>query len=607
MYIPHKTRLMNIPARRIILATIDCLIYGMSFAFSVVIWSGVFQWPNDTAQFFYSITVISLLHLVVYSLGGLYSVLWSLASFGEAMQMVTLDCVSLVLAMVADQIFGWPFTKIQLLFTSALSTVLILSSRFIWRLLLGGRLKFRKYSSEKPLMIVGAGEAAVYLIEKYLSESKSSPGSMLLVDEDRNKQNLRVHGMPVLGGNSDIPELVIKYGVKEILIAIPSLKGKKYSELANLCIATKCRVRTLSSIDESMRDGSLRVRDIKIEDLLSRDEVVLDTAAIADYLKGTVVLVTGGGGSIGSEICRQVMKFNPKLLLIYDIYENTAYELQMELQQVYGRSVPVEVLIGNICDKDHLEQVISKYKPSVVFHAAAHKHVPLMETSPAEAVRNNILGTKNVLDVAAAHGVKRFVLLSTDKAVNPTSIMGATKRVCEMLIQSYAKTTDMRCMAVRFGNVLGSHGSVIPLFKSQITAGGPVTVTHPDIVRYFMTISEAARLVLQAGGMADSGAIYVLKMGEPVKIRELAEKMIRSAGEDIEIKYTGLRPGEKKFEELLTDNEKGRLIPTKHESISIAANGHSGVTINVVGGMNDKEALSWLRSLVEINYEEHVA
>ncbi|GHU77688.1 hypothetical protein AGMMS49992_26390 [Clostridia bacterium] len=265
-------------------------------------------------------------------------------------------------------------------------------------------------------------------------------GSMFLVDEDRGKQNLKVHGIPVLGGNKDIPDLVMKYNVKEILIAIPSLKGKRYADLANLCIATKCHVRMLSSIDESMKSSLLRVRDIKIEDLLSRDEVVLDTAAIAGYLKDAVVLVTGGG-SIGSEICRQVMRFDPKLLVIYDIYENTSYELQMELQQLYDSSVPVEVIIGNICNKDHLERIVTKYRPSVVFHAAAHKHVPLMETSPAEAVRNNIFGTKNVLDVAAAHDVKRFVLLSTDKAVNPTSIMGATKRVCEMLIQSYANIT----------------------------------------------------------------------------------------------------------------------------------------------------------------------
>ncbi|GHU74803.1 nucleoside-diphosphate sugar epimerase [Clostridia bacterium] len=499
--------------------------------------------PNNINELITSVLVITGLHLVTYMVGGIYSVLWSMAGVGEAMQMVFLDIASMILVFIADQILGWSFTKVQLLFTSTLSTVLILSSRFVWRLLLGGRLRFRKNTVDKPLMIVGAGDAAVYLLEKYLSEGKATTGSMFLVDEDRGKQNLKVHGIPVLGGNKDILDLVIKYNVKEILIAIPSLKGKRYADLANLCIATKCHVRMLSSIDESMKSSSLRVRDIKIEDLLSRDEVVLDTAAIADYLKDAVVLVTGGGGSIGSEICRQVIRFDPKLLVIYDIYENTVYELQMELQQLYGSSVPVEVIIGNICNKDHLEQIVTKYKPSVVFHAAAHKHVPLMETSPAEAVRNNIFGTKNVLDVAAVHGVKRFVLLSTDKAVNPTSIMGATKRVCEMLIQSYAKTTDMRCMAVRFGNVLGSHGSVIPLFRSQIEAGGPITVTHPEIVRYFMTIPEAARLVLQAGGMADNGALYVLKMGEPVKIRELAENLIHFYGGDIEIKYTGLRPG----------------------------------------------------------------
>ena len=315
-------------------------------------------------------------------------------------------------------------------------------------------------------------------------------------------------------------------------------------------------------------------RELNTSDFLSRAEVALDMEMIRGYLTDHVVLVTGGGGSIGSEICRQIMRFNPRLLLIFDIYENCAYELECELRQKYGGDCPIEVLIGSIRDKHRLDDIFEAYHPSVVFHAAAHKHVPLMEVSPGEAVKNNVFGTRNLLQSASEHGVERFVQLSTDKAVNPTNVMGATKRVTEMLIQSYARNTKMKCMAVRFGNVLGSHGSVIPLFEAQIRKGGPVTLTHPDITRYFMTIPEAAQLVLQAGGLANSGAIYVLDMGEPVKIMDLAKKLIRfygyEPGVDMDIKIVGLRPGEKLYEELLMDKESAGMIRTAHNKIFVA-------------------------------------
>ena len=295
---------------------------------------------------------------------------------------------------------------------------------------------------------------------------------------------------------------------------------------------------------------------------------------IRGYLAGKVVLVTGGGGSIGSEICRQIMRFGPAKLLVFDIYENCAYELECELRQKYGRDCPVEVLVGSIRDKRRLDEVFETWHPTVVFHAAAHKHVPLMEVSPGEAVKNNVFGTRNLLQSASEHGVERFVQLSTDKAVNPTNVMGATKRVTEMLLQSFARHTPMKCMAVRFGNVLGSHGSVIPLFEAQIRKGGPVTLTHPDITRYFMTIPEAAQLVLQAGGLAQSGAIYVLDMGEPVKIIDLARKLIRfygyEPGVDMEITVTGLRPGEKLYEELMMDRESAGVTRTAHDKIFVA-------------------------------------
>ena len=327
-------------------------------------------------------------------------------------------------------------------------------------------------------------------------------------------------------------------------------------------------------MDENGNVQGASLRELNTSDFLSRDEVHLDTEEIHKYLTDKVVLVTGGGGSIGSELCRQIIRYRPKQLLIFDIYENCAYELEMELRNKIGRDLPIVTLVGSIRDKHRLDEVMDIYHPQVVFHAAAHKHVPLMEISPAEAVKNNVLGTKNLLTSASTHGVERFVQLSTDKAVNPTNVMGCTKRICEMLIQTFAQNTTMKCMAVRFGNVLGSHGSVIPLFESQIREGGPVTITHPDITRYFMTIPEAAQLVLEAGALARSGSIYVLDMGQPVKIMELAEKMIRfygyEPGVNMEIRITGLRPGEKLYEELMMDTEADKMQRTDHNKIFVA-------------------------------------
>ena len=367
--------------------------------------------------------------------------------------------------------------------------------------------------------------------------------------------------MPVKGTLEQIPQLCTQYNIHNIIIAIPTLRGSRLNHVIDLCVSTHCPVQILSDPQLVGSNGPQQgaFRELNTADFLSRDEVTLDNEKISGYLTGKTVLVTGGGGSIGSELCRQVMRFRPGKLLIFDIYENCAYELLMELQQKYGRDIPVTVLIGSIRDKKRLDEVFETYHPTVVFHAAAHKHVPLMEDSPNEAVKNNVFGTWKTAMAAAQNHTKKFVMISTDKAVNPTNIMGASKRICEMIVQTFNRHYETEFVAVRFGNVLGSNGSVIPLFKKQIAAGGPVTVTHPDIIRYFMTIPEAVSLVLQAGAYAKGGEIFVLDMGEPVKILDLAKNLIRLSGyrvgEDIKIVFTGLRPGEKLYEELLMKEE----------------------------------------------------
>ena len=452
------------------------------------------------------------------------------------------------------------------------------SWRFLWRLIKTVRgARAHRPESRTPLLIVGAGNAGAWAVNLCKNKNQSFGDPICIVDDDLTKKGLRVQGVPVRGTISDIPELVRKYHIMEIVIAITTLKGDRLSEIINLCNSTHCRVRMLSdpqAVDENGNPVAAGFRELNTADFLSRDEIQLNNAQISEYLHDKVVLVTGGGGSIGSELCRQIMRYQPRRLLIFDIYENCAYELETELRNKYGADAPVVTLVGSIRDKERLDEVFDSYQPSVVFHAAAHKHVPLMEISPAEAVKNNVFGTKNLLTSAAEHGVERFVQLSTDKAVNPTNVMGCTKRLCEMLIQSFDSGTDMKCMAVRFGNVLGSHGSVIPLFEEQIKRGGPVTITHPEIVRYFMTITEAAQLVLQAGGLAKGGSIYVLDMGKPVKIMDLANRLIRfygyEPGVNMEVKITGLRPGEKLYEELLMDTEQDKMRKTAHDKIFIA-------------------------------------
>ena len=520
------------------------------------------------------------IYMIVFWFGGLYEIMWEYAGMRDLARLTCLSGLATGLIMLFDLIYhNRPISGAVLIFGAVFNTAAIAGVRFLWRLLRTVQdTKANKPEDDTPLLIVGAGNAGAWAVNLCKNKNQSFGNPVCLVDDDLTKKGLRVQGVPVRGTISDIPELVRKYHILEIVIAITTVKGDRLSEIINLCNSTHCRVRMLSdpqAVDENGNPVAAGFRELNTADFLSRDEIQLNNAQISEYLHDKVVLVTGGGGSIGSELCRQVMRFKPGKLLIFDIYENCAYELQMELQQKYGRDIPVTVLIGSIRDKKRLDEVFDTYHPTVVFHAAAHKHVPLMEVSPAEAVKNNVLGTKNLLVSASEHGVERFVQLSTDKAVNPTSVMGCTKRICEMLIQTFAGNTDMKCVAVRFGNVLGSHGSVIPLFEAQIKKGGPVTLTDPNIVRYFMTIPEAAQLVLQAGALAESGNIYVLDMGEPVRIMDLAKQLIRfygyEPGVNMEIKIVGLRPGEKLYEELMMDEEQGKMRRTEHNKIFVAS------------------------------------
>lgn len=473
----------------------------------------------------------------------------------------------------ANVLFGNEY-KLSLFLAGIILLPLLFIERYIFRALQRARRLMinRQSSGKSPLLIVGAGFFGKYVQAQIMSGiMKGTSYVAAFVDDDPKKIGTRIRGVKVVGKTSEIPEIVNRLGIREIILAIPSISEARQIELVALCKSTKCRVRMVSPLRDLDTQPTMRdIREISIDDILFRPEVKLDKESIAEYIQHKTVLVTGGGGSIGSEICRQTAMFYPSKLIIFDIYENNAYELQMEFKRRFPW-LNVCIRIGSVRDKSRVDDVMAEFMPDLVVHCAAHKHVPLMEDSPTEAIKNNVIGTNNVIHSAGEHGVKRFVQLSTDKAVNPTNVMGASKRVTELIVQDYAKKSSMKCMTVRFGNVLGSYGSVIPLFESQIRAGGPVQVTHPDITRYFMTIPEAAQLVLQAGALGESGAIYVLNMGSPVRIMDLAEKLIRYYGytpnEDMPIEIIGLRPGEKMYEELTLDEEEQSLLETTHNRI----------------------------------------
>ena len=567
----------SVRIRRCVLILLDLALLYIAIELAVVLrYDGAIS-PAMRIKLDQRIPLLMVLYTGALIVGGVYHMMWRYAGGRELFRLMFLCAAATGVVLVCNRVFAWKMPRSLFSLIGIFDFLLVGGSRFGWKICREAYFARRSDPEHNRVLIVGAGEGGAYAARACQEGRHLSGAPVAFVDDDPEKRGLRVCGIPVLGEVEDIPDLVEKKGISEIIIAIPRIKGNRLNEIVSVCKSTKCRVRILADpggIKERPVDGRQAFREVNTSDFLSRDEVTLDMDSIRGYLTGKVVLVTGGGGSIGSEICRQVMRFGPKLLVIFDIYENCAYELECELKQNYGPDCPILVRIGTICDKGELDALFAEFNPTIVFHAAAHKHVPLMEESCAEAVKNNVFGTLNLLASAAEHGVQRLVQLSTDKAVNPTNVMGATKRVTEMLIQSFARNTKMQCVAVRFGNVLGSHGSVIPLFESQIKNGGPLTLTHPDITRYFMTIPEAAQLVLQAGALAKSGAIYVLDMGEPVRIKDLAEKLIRfygyTPGVDMQIKITGLRPGEKLYEELLMDKERDGMTSTAHHKIFVA-------------------------------------
>lgn len=561
--------------RKLMLILADVLVLTASYLCTWVLISG----RVDMAAYF-SIMVSScvffvLCFVIVYYLMGIYDSLWRYAEIVEFFHF----CVAALLAMLTFcGITLLLFTEKRIptaayFMSGTFAAVMTLVIRLVYRMYRNTVIKSKGHKRRRTL-VIGAGEATSILLREQ-TRCPSEFNFIGVVDDDVNKVGRNILGVSILGTTQDIPQLVEKCDIETLLLAIPTLDEENRRRILSICSKTQCNIRILPDIVRmiSGEDRSLlsRVRDVRVEDLLGRQVVSL-TNVTAPLVKDKVVMVTGGGGSIGSELCRQIASCHPRQLILVDIYENNAYAIQQELRQKYGDALDLKVLIASVRDSAKMNRLFELYRPQLVFHAAAHKHVPLMEDAPEEAVKNNIFGTYNVASAAERYRCERFVMISTDKAVNPTNVMGATKRVCEMIIQSMAARSQYTLfMAVRFGNVLGSNGSVIPLFKEQIEAGGPVTVTHPDVVRYFMTIPEAVSLVLEAAYMGRNGRIFVLDMGKPVRILELAENLIKMAGfipyKDIDIVFSGLRPGEKLYEELLMDEEG--LIKTDNQKIFV--------------------------------------
>ena len=557
---------LSLSKKAIIIGALDLLCICVTF-FAALWLRFDFQFKAIPAEFLMTYCEIILpwcgICILMFSLFGLYSSIWSFVSTDELLRILEAYGLLAVIGYVLTKVLGIMMPKSFYVVGMVFSAIFTVAIRFAWRMLRYIKQHLTGLSHpnyQENVMIIGAGEAGKALVNEFTTSAYVKSRVSCLIDDNPAKWGKRLGGITIVGGREEIPAAVEKYHIHRIIYAIPSGSAQEKKKILDICSTTGCQVQVVPGIYQLV-NGDISVsklRKVDVQDLLGRDPIKVNLDEILNFISGKVVMVTGGGGSIGSELCRQIAKSNPKQLIIFDIYENNAYDIQLELQRNYP-DLNLVTLIGSVRNTARLDFVLGKYKPELVFHAAAHKHVPLMEDSPNEAIKNNVFGTYKMAQAAAKYGVKRFVLISTDKAVNPTNIMGASKRLCEMVVQMMNRESKTEFVAVRFGNVLGSNGSVIPLFKKQIEAGGPVTVTHPDIIRYFMTVPEAVSLVLQAGYYARGGEIFILDMGEPVKIDTMARNMIRLSGfepdVDIKVEYIGLRPGEKLYEELLMKEE----------------------------------------------------
>lgn len=559
-----------------------------------------------------TLPMLVCIKMVVFGYLGLYSGLWRYVSVDDIWRIIKAQVLAtlcfITVIVFLHNFIGFPRSIFVL--DGVLSFCLVAGVRFATRLL---REKFRPVFGNKPkrVLIVGAGEAGVLVLRESHNNPKANIEIIGFIDDDKNKKNLRIQGVKILGTRQDIASIVVKYGIDEIIIAMPSAKGEVIRSIVSHCQIPSVKIRIVPGLQKILNgDLEIKPRDIRPEDLLGRETTSVNEKEINDYLTNKVVLITGAGGSIGSALCRKIINFNPSEILLFDHNENEVYFLGIEFLTKFPH-IKFKTIIGDIKDVGLLKQVFSLYRPQVVFHAAAHKHVPLMEENPTAAAKNNIIGSRNLIYAAHHYKVERFILISTDKAVNPTSVMGITKRIAEMILQTKAKKSKTKFMAVRFGNVLGSDGSVVPLFKKQIEEGGPITLTHPEVKRYFMSINEASQLVLQAGGMGKAGEIFILDMGEQIKILDLATELITLYGlkldEDVKIKFIGLRHGEKLFEETLLNSEKDKA--TKADKIYIAQSDYFDQRVlrrkireleKIINVMNGSETIKKLREIISL-------
>lgn len=587
--------------RMLLLVMLDIIVVNVS-SFLALWVRFEFEFSAIDRQFLESIYRFAPINIVctvlIFYVFRLYKSLWKYASVNELVNAGAAVFFSVIINTLLMKTTGYEVPRSYPILYMLFLFVFVIGIRFSYRFLRFLSHQYRGKKEIENVMVIGAGEAGSAIMKEIRVSEYTKKKVCCVIDDDPLKKGRFIQGCPIVGGRDVILKSVEKYKIGEIYIAMPSISKKQVKQLIEICQETDCQIRILPGMYQLM-NGEVNVsqlREVNIDDLLGRDPIRVNLDEILGYVKGKVVMVTGGGGSIGSELCRQLAAHDVKQLIIFDIYENNAYDIQLELKRKYPE-LDLVVLIGSVRNTNRINTVMETYHPDVVYHAAAHKHVPLMEDSPNEAIKNNVFGTYKTAMAAAKVGVQKFVLISTDKAVNPTNIMGASKRLCEMVVQMMnRKSPNTEFVAVRFGNVLGSNGSVIPLFKKQIAAGGPVTVTHPDIIRYFMTIPEAVSLVLQAGAYAKGGEIFVLDMGDPVKIADLAKNLIRlsgyKVGEDIEIQYTGLRPGEKLYEELLMDEEG--LQETENKLI------HIGKPIE----MDDEKFMHQLEQLQEASKQD---